>query len=246
MKSRLQLRNIRPEFYEVLGAKLFFFCKDQFGSDTNIKIFVAFSEQDIGKGNAILWLTQHFGIFPVEIGNSDGEFELSDFDIFTTPSSLTLIIQSIPLFDRQLKKQYKDIVTPTDVHVSATQVGNLKPHVPVIEGLTDSLEKDSANRLIHQIGVFNQHLVSNMGELVGTVIYLAGFNIQEEVEEGAKFPPSKFIPWYFLISDGKLIKRVYRQPELSELMQKLPDNNPYMVDLESIISDMEIDSDFNL
>lgn len=194
MKTRLQILNIRTESYEKLGAKLFFFCKDQFGSDTNIKIFVVFSERDIGKGNAILWLTQHFGIFPVEIGDSDGEFELSDFDIFTTSWSLILIIQSIPLFDRQLKKQYKDIVTPTDDNAPSTQVGNLKTHVPVIEGLTDSLEKDSANRLIHQIGVFNQHFASNEGKLVGPVIYLAGFNIQEEVEEGAKLPPSKFIP----------------------------------------------------
>jgi len=41
-----------------------FFCKDQFGSDINIKMFVAFSVQDAGKGNAIFWLTQHFGVFP--------------------------------------------------------------------------------------------------------------------------------------------------------------------------------------
>lgn len=246
MKSRLHLRNISPESYEVLGAKLFFFCKDQFGSDTNIKIFMAFSEQDIGKGSAILWLTQHFGIFPVEIGNSDGEFELSDFDIFTTPSSLALIIQSIPLFNRQLKNQYKGIVTPTDAHVSATQVGNLKPHIPVIEGLTDSLEKDSANRLIHQIGVFNQRLSSNGEEIVGSVIYLAGSNLQEEAEQGASLPPSKFIPWHLLLINGQRIKRVYRQPELSKLLQKLPDDNPYMLDLESIISDMEIDSNSDL
>ena len=61
MKISSQLRNISPEYYERLGAKLFFFCKDQFDSDFNVKIYVAFSEQDIGKGNAILWLTQHFG-----------------------------------------------------------------------------------------------------------------------------------------------------------------------------------------
>lgn len=54
MKSRFQLWNIRPESYEMLGAKLFFFCKDQFGSDTNVKIFVAFSERDIGKGEQVI------------------------------------------------------------------------------------------------------------------------------------------------------------------------------------------------
>ncbi len=114
------------------------------------------------------------------------------------------------------------------------------------EGLTDSFEKDTANRLIHQIGVFNQQLASNVEAITGTIIYLAGFNIQEGVEESVKFPPFKFIPWYLLLSNGQSIKRVYRQPELSKLLQKLSDDNPYMVDIESIISDMEIDSNFDL
>ncbi len=65
MKTGLQLFNILPESYQRQGAKLFFFCKDQFGNNINVKIFVSFSEQDIGKGNAIVWLTQHFGIFPI-------------------------------------------------------------------------------------------------------------------------------------------------------------------------------------
>ena len=90
MKTKLQLFNICPETYERFGAKLFFFCKDQFGSDINVKIFVAFSEQDAGKGNAILWLTQHFGVFPVEIGDADGGFELADFDKFTTTMTATI------------------------------------------------------------------------------------------------------------------------------------------------------------
>ncbi len=245
MKISSQLRNISPESYERLGAKLFFFFKDQFDSDINVKIYVAFSEQDIGKGNAILWLTQHFGIFPVEIGDSDGEFELSDFEEFTAPSSLTLIIQSILFFDEE-QKQNISTFTQTGGNVSSEQVNNLKIHVPAIEGLTDSFEKYTANRLIHQVGVFNQQLASNVEAITGPIIYLAGFNIQEGVEKSANFPPSKFIPWYLLLSNGQSIKRVYRQPELSELLQKLPGSNPYMVDIESIISDMEIDSNSDL
>ena len=243
MKTKLQLFNICLESYERLGAKLFCFCKDQFGSDINVKIFVAFSEQDKGKGNAILWLTQHFGIFPVEIGDFDGGFELADFDKFTTTSSLTLIIQSIPFFD---EKQNKNMLTQTDDNALSEQFNNLKVHVPAIKGLTDSFEKDAANRLIHQIGVFNQQLASNVEAITGPIIYLAGFNLQEEVEGSVKFPPSKFIPWYLLLSNGQSIKRVYRQPELSKLLQKLADDNPYMVDIESIISDMEIDSNSGL
>jgi len=53
MKNKLRLFNILPKPYERLGAKLFFFCKDQFGSDININMFVAFSEQDAGKGEPI-------------------------------------------------------------------------------------------------------------------------------------------------------------------------------------------------
>jgi len=239
MKKKLQLSNVFTESYQRLGAKLFYFSKDQFGNDINIKIFVAFSEQDAGKGNAILWLTQHFGVFPVEIGDPDGKFELADFAKFTTASSLSLIIQSIPFLG---DKQNKNMFAQTDDNASSEQVDNLKVHVPAIEGLTDSFEKDTANRLIHQIGVFNQQLASNVEAITGPIIYLAGFNIQEEVEENAKFPPSKFIPWYLLLGSGQSIKRVYRQPELSNLLQKLPDSNPNMVDIESIISHMEIDS----
>ena len=48
MKTGLQLFNILPESYQRPGAKLFFFCKDQFGNNINVKIFVSFSEQEIG------------------------------------------------------------------------------------------------------------------------------------------------------------------------------------------------------
>jgi len=238
MKTKLQLFNICAESYERLGAKLFYFCKEQFGSDINVKIYVIFSEQDAGKGNAILWLTQHFGVFPVEMGDADGAFEVTDFEKFIATSSLTLVIQSIPFFE---ERQNRSMITQTN-NTSSEQLDNLKVHVPAIEGLTDSFEKDTADRLIHQIGIFNQHLVRNVEAITGPIIYLAGFNVQEKVEENEKFPPSKFIPWHLLLSNGQSIKRVYRQPELSELLQKLPDSNPHVIDIESIISSMEIDS----
>jgi hypothetical protein len=41
------------------------------------------------------------------------------------------------------------------------------------------------------------------------------------------------------------IGRIYRQPELSQFLQTSPNKNLMLIDLESIISDLDSETDFD-
>lgn len=243
MQKRLRLEDINPEPYENLGAKLSYLCREQYGDDVKVKIMVAFSDQDTGRGNAILWLTKHFGVFPVEMGNPDGELDRHDLAELAPLSELTLIIQSVPLVAGGLEEGIGDPPWPIDDGVKMAEIDNLKTHVPGLNGSTNSFSLASADRLVQQIGVLSQLLANK--EVTGPVVYLAGFNLVAESAQSGSLPYSSLIPWYLFLGDKNGVRRIYRQPELSKMLRQLPEDNPRIVDLESIISDMEMDQKFD-
>jgi hypothetical protein len=245
VKKRLRLKDINPESYERLGAKLSYLCREQYGSDVKVKIIVAFSDRETGRGNAILWLTKHFGVFPVEISSPDGELNLRELAELALPSHLTIIIQSIPIFEGESSERDGNSIGLVGGNDKTTMIGNLKHHVPILKGLTNSLAKASVNILVQQIGVLSQWLTNNWKDINGPIIYLAGFGLLEESAHSRSLPSSKFIPWYLLLGEKNCVWRIYRQPELDTFLRKLPGDNPHIVNLESVISDMEMDPDFD-
>ncbi|RRS35057.1 MAG: hypothetical protein NV67_11605 [Gammaproteobacteria bacterium (ex Lamellibrachia satsuma)] len=118
-------------------------------------------------------------------------------------------------------------------------LGVLKHHVPIIKGMVGSQAKASVDMLIEQVGALSQQLTYDKSVLNGPVIYLAGLSLLEESEYGGNLPSSKFIPWYLLINESKSVKRIYRQPELALLFQKMHITKPRIEDLESMIAEME-------
>jgi hypothetical protein len=240
MNNSLRSLDIVLESYESLGARLLFLCKEQYGNDVNIRVIVAFSDQDTGRGSAVLWLIKHFGVMPVEMAEPDGRLDLQEFTESTPFSGLTLIIQSVPLIDCDTKVKNSIPPSPENNIVDLNTITNLKAHIPYLNGLPASLVKATTDKLLQQIEILNQFLANNSkNSLVGPVIYLTGLSLPEEWAESESFPSSRFIPWFCLLSRKNKMNRIYRQPELSKLLQKFPDNNPDIVNLESILFDME-------
>ena len=119
----------------------------------------------------------------------------------------------------------------------------METHVPGLNGSTNSFSQASADRLVQEIGVLSQLLANK--EVTGPVVYLAGFNLVAESAQSGNLPYSSLIPWYLFLGDKNGVRRIYRQPELSKMLRQLPEDNPRIVDLESIISDMEMDQKFD-
>jgi hypothetical protein len=175
------------------------------------------------------------------MGGPDGKLDIRDIAEFAPSSGLTLIIQSVPLVEGGMEEGNGDPPWLLDGGVKLAKIDNLKAHVPGLNGLTNSLAQASANMLVQQIGVLNQLLSNNRKGITGPVVYLAGFNLVTESAQSGHLPSSKLVPWYLLLRDENGVRRIYRQPELSKMLQQLPEYNPHIVDLESIISDMEMD-----
>jgi len=47
-----------------------------------------------------------------------------------------------------------------------------------------------------------------------------------------------------MLCDKNAVRRVYKQPELGKILKELPEENPQLIDLEAVISDMESDPDY--
>ena len=236
--------DINPEAYEILGAKLMNLCNEQYGSGVSVKIITLFSDQDHGRGNAILWLTKHFGVFPVEIGTPFGGLEIHELAELVATSSLTLIIQSVPLFET-LKESNSKTISPVNNNDKITQIDGPRPHLPTIKGVAGTQIKASVNMLNNQIGILNKYLASSRHETTGPICYLGGFSLEEGSTRGKALPSSKLIPWYLSLGREGHIGRIFRQPELNTFLLKLPTNNPNMINIESAISDMEIGIDYD-
>ncbi|QYZ65233.1 MAG: hypothetical protein OI74_07970 [Gammaproteobacteria bacterium (ex Lamellibrachia satsuma)] len=93
MQKHIKIAGVNPESFDQLGGKLVSLCSDYAGLENEIKIVVAFSDRDPGRGNAILWLTKYFGVFPMEIGGPDGELDLHDLTGFSRHQHLTLFVR---------------------------------------------------------------------------------------------------------------------------------------------------------
>jgi len=244
MQKQLGLLGINSESFKRLGGRLVSLCREHIEKDGKIRIIVAFSDQDSGRGNAILWLTKHFGVFPMEIGEPEGKLDLNDFNDITRDSQPTLLIQSIPLCEGELYDLdggQKEI--PGIIKKSVTEDG-LKYHVPITQGLKNSLARASVDMLIQQIGVLSQKLTSKK-KVHGLIIYLAGFSFIDETAVNEALPSSKFISWYLMIVDKNCVKRIYRQPELDQFLYNLSADNPYIVDIETMITEMEMDPNYD-
>lgn len=241
MQKRLRLENIDSESFENLGARLAYLCRDYYGDDAKVELIVAFSERDAGRGNAILWLMKHFGVFPLEMGEPDGKINLHELAKNSPSSGVMLIIQSVPLVKGEHEKENGDQFRASGNSMDSTMVENIKAHIPTLNGLNDSLPKGSVDMLAQQIMAISQLLGKNGKVLIGPIIYLAGFSLIDDSEHAGNLPSSEFIPWYLMVSEENGVRRIYRQPELSEFLRKLPKVNPHIVDLETIISDMGMD-----
>ncbi len=175
----------------------------------------------------------------MEIGGPDGELDLHDLTGFSRHQHLTLLIQSIPLLEGVENEEDDGVVQFEDTNGRQSTLGVLKHHVPIIKGIVGSQAKASVDMLIEQVGALSQQLTDDKSVLNGPVIYLAGLSLLEESEYGGNLPSSKFIPWYLLINESKSAKRIYRQPELALLFQKMHITKPRIEDLESMIAEME-------
>ncbi len=79
-----------------------------------------------------------------------------------------------------------------------------------------------------------------------SIIYFTGFSIPNESVQSSNLASSHLIPWHLSISSKEGIERIYRQPELSDFLKSFSDYNPHMIDLDSIILDMERMDDIDL
>jgi hypothetical protein len=55
---------------------------------------------------AILWLTKHIGVMPVELANQEGGLDLSELEELTYSRDQMLIVQTIPLNSNILKTRF--------------------------------------------------------------------------------------------------------------------------------------------
>ncbi len=201
MNKRLRFLEIAPLSYKILGAKLLNLCREQHGHELNIKIIVTFSDQDTGRGNSILWLAKHFGVMPIvgvmpiEMAESDGGLDLHELTESALFSGITLIIQNIPLIESNTA-ELNNIPAKSESIIDLNTITNLKDRTYFLNGLSDSLVKDTTDKLLQQIEASNRFLNSNSKNiLVGSLIYLTGLSILDEWSESKSFPSSRFIPW---------------------------------------------------
>ena len=216
-------------------------CRDQYGGDTKVKIITAFSDQDAGRGNAILWLARHFRVFPFEIGGYYGELDLRKISEFLLSPEITLIIQSVPLVEGMPNKVGRDVSWSKNDDSKLYKTDNIKTHIPGLRGINDSFAKISVDLLDKHIYAFSQYLSEYRNENIGPVLYLAGFNLAQNLAHGENLPYSEILPWYLMLCDKNAVRRVYKQPELGKILKELPEENPQLIDLEVVISDMESD-----
>ncbi len=238
MKNKLRFEELSQISYENLCAKLFNFCKQTFGANVKIKTVAAFSEFDQGRGSAILWLTKHFSTFPVEMGSIDGEIEVDDLSNQILPGFPTIIIQSIPLNMPHNSSLYIEKVSHVDSDFSSSQTKKVVAHLPKIEAFDCSDEQVAYTRVKREVEVVNQYLAINHTKERGQFVYLVGISFSDKRTEHRKFPASWFVPWYLFVTNGSKNNRIYRQPELDGLLLDLSSDNPKMIDLNSIATDM--------
>lgn len=210
----------------------------------NVKVLVAFSDRDPGRGNAILWLTKHFGVFPIEVSRPTGELNVIDVTEFRKQLRLTLLIQAIPIVEERTYPIGTNSEQIDSAAGKSSLKGDLRYHVPRIKGAKNLRATASLDTLIHQVGTISQAITNQSSIMTGPVIYLAGISIPKQSSYAQHFPSSKFVPWYLLSIDSMAIKRIYRQPELTRFLGKLRVGDPRITDLESIIADMEGDSNY--
>jgi hypothetical protein len=244
-QEQLRFAGVVPQPYERLGAKLASLCRDQIHGSAKIRVIVAFSDYDAGRGSAILWLTKHFGVMPVELANQEGGLDLSELEALTYSGDQMLIIQTVPLNSSVLKTSFSGQDPTAGGKTSINDMLGLTRHIPSLKDVPDQIAEASANILVHHIESFGKYLSSIQSRCNLPVIYFAGFSVAEEMLQRGILPASKLIPWYLQLSGKNGIGRIYRQPELSQFLQTLPDKNPMMIDLESIISDLDLDTDLN-
>ena len=237
--KQLRLQDFLTESYGSLAAKLSYICKVNFEADVDIRIIVAISDQDSGRGSAILKLTRQFGIFPIELSNSKGEFDLQELSELTSFSGLTLIIQSFPIDALEMIKG--EITPPLLNSISGVfdKADSLKAHIPVPSGIVSDLSQDSVDMLLHQAMVLSQYFTQHNNDMTGPIIYLTGFSIKSAISHTNDLRESRIIPWYLLIEDKKSLRRVYRQPELENFLQFTAEEAPRIYDLEEHISEMD-------
>ena len=147
----LRINDITVQSYERIGAKLFHLCQTQFKESTPINLAVAYDEFDRGIGNATLWLTKHFAIFPVEIGCQNGEVNHRELTRVMQKPGLTLLVQGLPLYDQKLQETRYDSSLPYPAETDLQTGGTVHNHLPVLVGLKDQQAQAAVKRLTQQI-----------------------------------------------------------------------------------------------
>ena len=237
--NQLDLRYMDSISYEQLGAKFSYFCNKHFGKEINIRIIVAFSELDYGRGNAILTLTKQFGSFPLEVCSPKGELDMSEFTELSDTHELTLIIQTFPLAYSTTNRRSETKLT--NVNFDGKD-NNLDVHIPQPTGLESELSRSSLNLLMEQVGLLSNYFTQDKINPKRKFLYLSGFSYLDIKREPGGLPESKIIPWYFLIVNGKKNKRIYRQPELNDFLESLFEEPPKIDNLDEIITSIDDDN----
>ncbi len=233
MKKKLHLQDINMVSYEILSSKLSVFCKQQFGNDIKIRILVGFSSQDKGRGNAILWLTKYFGVFPIELSNPDATIDQQEFSEPSSFSGLTLIIQSFPITASNKLAEGKNTLNTSinDYQVLIPTLGGIKPHYSQL----------SVDLMTQQIGVFSQLFSNSQQKKAGPIIYFTSFFYADNTISFNNLLESELMPWYLFVGKEKGIKRIYFQPELDKIFNSLALSSPKIEDLDLLLSEMDKD-----
>ena len=114
---------------------------------------------------AILWLTMHIGVMPVELANQEGGLDLSALEELTHSRDQMLFVQTIPLNSNILKIRFGCQESTAGGKTSINDMLGLTRRIPSLRGVPGQIAESSANRLVHQIESFgNFDRAYNPGE----------------------------------------------------------------------------------
>lgn len=197
-------------------------CNEQFDSKINKRIIVIFSNNNPGKGNAILHLIKQFGIFPIELFNRQGEFDFDEFSQLSKFDGLTVIIQAF----------YKNDYISTNDKTNNEQ-SNIHSLIPSFENIEDNNQNYLNDFMKSELTQVNNLLFNGNDIFSNKVVYLASFDDTKKELMTTQFPETIFLPWYLCV--GNTTNRIFRQPELNTYFTHLHESKPLIDNLESMI-----------
>jgi len=225
--------------YSVLGALLHnilsSLCNDSV--DNKPKIYLALSEFDLGAGTTTLWLTKHFGVYPVELDGVNGEINTDLIRDISSDTRTTLLFQAFPLFENFSSSYNLDTITSileSDAHVLA--------HLPKLAGLRNKESIIMSELMDIEVVKISKHLLSLQHHNLGPIVYISGFNIIMGSNCKPNMAPVSFLPWYLLTLTPDTPAKIYHPLKISTFLSGFSPINPDIKNLDSLFQDEQHES----